>query len=1189
MDQHTPFTRHAIIREFLVAEMWHGLGSYLPACERYSSLRESLRSLEIRTLRGDGESPSDPLAEVLESAWHLNAGLRDNVHRTRAASDQVLFPEAIARLRNRDENLWAPMLRFYDLLTAAAECVSRPVSQKRNPSLDGSHLRELAALIRIPGRWQSREEGWLTFERRLKQQSATFRRVHERLGEQAAAFRADSTGDLGDVASGMALPADVSIIARRWPRTDPSASSDTTLEDASALCSADLGPEQYRHHENVHMLTALGLAHEVLHAAEAERSGTVAHTLQAVARGYRITETDLDACTAIFTWVYNVAQTVPWCLAANSAERNRLQLELRDRSQSFLSESHPISHPAIWLADQISILAIFRRAATYQALRRHEEAFCDYTKVQRLARTSLRHLDRVAIEIEDSKEFLKIALALSEYRIGQLYRDDHAHPMALEYFGSAQEQFDQLWHDREDTPARVHSRWLIRLLLDRGESFAKLGRMKSTLESFIRAWEALVRLVGARSGRAPRFETSTRLVQWLSTRRNDPKIAKPELIELVVGLLGTIHATQIPPALHGLAAEVLLDLGRALGMLRLGSTAPGSAHGVPGSAIGATPREESGLAIAFLRKALEYRRSDALARTLLLSLAGGNGVSAEAVDTPKERGEQSIRGSDPVEGAIGLYEQGAIVSLIASSQPAVTAGRRGDTARDEGEQSKVLAARYLLAEVFRHPESAMARFDRVSRVLTRAPRNECVRLPEPDSASSYSLEFISCERYSSFGPFVPRPTAFASPGGGHFVLVHGRPVGPPRVHAHTGSSTDNRAFGIVFDPGPMFLRNFHQCGFSVADIDMIVVTHDHPDHTASLDAILTLLHQREKVLAGKFQSTEGRIHRRLPIICNESVKERYKGYAHYPVLFQTFDKISEMFYVDEVHLPRFGLDLPGLVEAEFLSAYPMPGHTDGGLTASFAFIVGHLSTGPTIGFTGDTPLGQVADLYQDPAWCALRRTHVLVANLGSLTIPRLLRTARIPPPYDGPEDLWASLGLPRSKPSPPAESPIASVTHAIRHAFADPTNSGGRQLYFDGMWELAVAYKETTQFPPVQRMLVISELREEMGSARVKVAAAINKFVFETDAMIKAFTADIGMRVFIDARGARGLCSTCVLNNDYSNEDRFHLPGRLFEVCVKGEGDAVFYSCTHHDPRNAAFLERMQRYNPYATHVFGRG
>jgi hypothetical protein len=77
-----------------------------------------------------------------------------------------------------------------------------------------------------------------------------------------------------------------------------------------------------------------------------------------------------------------------------------------------------------------------------------------------------------------------------------------------------------------------------------------------------------------------------------------------------------------------------------------------------------------------------------------------------------------------------------------------------------------------------------------------------------------------------------------------------------------------------------------------------------------------------------------------------------------------------------------------------------------------------------------------------------------------------------------------------------------------------------------------------------------------------------------------------------DARHARQhpaqsieiLCSTCALDNDLTDREQFHPPHRVFEVCVKGEVEGVFYNCDMHEPQNLeepAWLERVERYDRF--------
>ena len=112
--------------------------------------------------------------------------------------------------------------------------------------------------------------------------------------------------------------------------------------------------------------------------------------------------------------------------------------------------------------------------------------------------------------------------------------------------------------------------------------------------------------------------------------------------------------------------------------------------------------------------------------------------------------------------------------------------------------------------------------------------------PRPIREGAARLEFVCARRYSSFFPFLPRPSAFRVRGGGYFVRVVDNDL-PARAKGLVPNWRDKRTFGIVIDPGPDYLDNLYRCGYGLADIDMVIVSHDHADHVAELDALLSLL------------------------------------------------------------------------------------------------------------------------------------------------------------------------------------------------------------------------------------------------------------------------------------------------------------------------------------------------------------
>jgi len=83
------------------------------------------------------------------------------------------------------------------------------------------------------------------------------------------------------------------------------------------------------------------------------------------------------------------------------------------------------------------------------------------------------------------------------------------------------------------------------------------------------------------------------------------------------------------------------------------------------------------------------------------------------------------------------------------------------------------------------------------------------------------FSFLSVLRkWNSYTPILPSKKG-DNKGGGYFLYHRGK--------------------GIVIDPGFNFIENFYQEGFKVADIDAVLISHAHNDHTVDLESILTLV------------------------------------------------------------------------------------------------------------------------------------------------------------------------------------------------------------------------------------------------------------------------------------------------------------------------------------------------------------
>lgn len=104
-------------------------------------------------------------------------------------------------------------------------------------------------------------------------------------------------------------------------------------------------------------------------------------------------------------------------------------------------------------------------------------------------------------------------------------------------------------------------------------------------------------------------------------------------------------------------------------------------------------------------------------------------------------------------------------------------------------------------------------------------------------------------KWNSYTPILPSEKG-DNKGGGYFLF--------------------NKGKGIVIDPGFNFIENFSQEGFKIADIDAILISHSHNDHTADLESILTLVHQYNRN-AGKEKKT-------IDLFLNLGTFKKYSGY-----------------------------------------------------------------------------------------------------------------------------------------------------------------------------------------------------------------------------------------------------------------------------------------------------------------------
>jgi hypothetical protein len=82
------------------------------------------------------------------------------------------------------------------------------------------------------------------------------------------------------------------------------------------------------------------------------------------------------------------------------------------------------------------------------------------------------------------------------------------------------------------------------------------------------------------------------------------------------------------------------------------------------------------------------------------------------------------------------------------------------------------------------------------------------------------------KRWNSSTPRFPHKGDHQALGGGYFMLWQGK--------------------GIIIDPGYDFLKIFYDNKFGIKNIDLIIITHAHDDHTQDLESIFSILNKLNK-------------------------------------------------------------------------------------------------------------------------------------------------------------------------------------------------------------------------------------------------------------------------------------------------------------------------------------------------------
>jgi tetratricopeptide (TPR) repeat protein len=744
----------------------------------------------------------------------------------------------------------------------------------------------------------------------------------------------------------------------------------------------------------VFVLRVLAEAHLSMHAVEAWQAMCIGERASMIgADERRWLNEELDRSIALDTFVFCVSRTAPWLFAKSKKERKRVIADVSSAWENLVPTR------CMWISTQIGLLALHRRAYA-RALRGDPNgSYNDYHKLQHLIRDAERRVRAAPLHVDGALEFLTGLNAEAHHHIGELYRAEHAHKPALEHFKAASHRLESLRNDSIANDVLTNSRWYVELQISHGKACYEMGRHKEALCWHLRALRAFLELLASETETDVNVAAITAAIEWLESVKFEPELRKSEVSARIRPVVDQLDRITMVGRVGALAAEILLRLGHLLFVLNVGRF-DADDLGEPRSEAArrrvARERIKESLAFACLSKARECNPYSTLVGADLFKTRFRFNHWMEG-ELPKEYEELlDVPDFEPIERHWPRggddYEQLARVAEYLMLKARKNRFEDGSDCDDESQRDALLA-RDLLLDLFKSTDSINVRKSQIHRFLMKPKLTKAL----PGAHRTPAIEFVCMRRYSSPFPLLPRPSAFRALGGGYFIRLHG-----------TRGGDVEEPYGIVVDPGVDFVENLYRSGFSLSDIDMIVVSHDHVDHLGALDPLLSLLHVRAELLSKEeLQAPDMADGRRVKVLMSESVHRRYKGVTRLvskksrEFEFERFEQLMDA--TGALKSERFFAGFPEEFEIIAMSSAAgteneeEDGHRDLSDHPSHGFcfrVTG--GTGPSVALTSDTPPPPAREARRRyrrwrKVWGSALTADILVAHLGSVPLTELRR------------------------------------------------------------------------------------------------------------------------------------------------------------------------------------------------------
>jgi tetratricopeptide (TPR) repeat protein len=434
-------------------------------------------------------------------------------------------------------------------------------------------------------------------------------------------------------------------------------------------------------------------------------------------------------------------------------------------------------------------------------------------------------------------------------------------------------------------------------------------------------------------------------------------------------------------------------------------------------------------------------------------------------------------------------------------------------------------------------------------------------------------------RWNSYTPVIPRPVDFNRGGGSpHFYSSNNCPGG--------GYFLVWNKKGIVIDPGFDFIRNLYSAGYSISDIDAIIITHAHIDHMSDFFALLTLIYERKDLREQLYGDKSD--FRKIDLFMNIGAMNGFLPWC----AAQTKETICNIHSLprnsDLRSRENFMLDLTGKyqMKIEITKASHKENYTrDWAIGLKFHLARTSSERKVVLGITSDTSSDpNVLEQYGD---CDLLSVHlgdinfkealqfsgISLSGFRDQIVPKKLSEEEIA----NLKELAVSLGVP-GQDLQNVTDPRQIVELIVKD---EESYELKNHLGFKGAYELSKSLLSIGSGAR-QKLVVFSEFPEYFGSFRKRIARHFNERLRKDG--IVFVTGDLGLHVKIDPESTGGedvfriQCNKCARDNDVSAGACFHRVDDIQETCVKATDESIVYYCQrHHIEPDEHFINKISQ------------